>query len=237
MSQSVIVAADDFLAPLQATGIWKVIGDALVETLQMVLVSGIATVLIGLVFGVLLWAGARGGILPKWLDAVVNVVLSWVIVNILRSIPYAILMLTLIPFTRILVGTSLGPMAASVSLTIGTVPFFARLVESALREVDRGKLDAASVMGSSRFQLITKVALPEARPALLAAITTTVVTLVGYSAMAGLIGGGGLGRLAYNYGYQRFELSIMLVVLVIMVLLVQLIQFLGDRLTRLADHR
>jgi len=230
-------AASEFWAPLRSKGIWKAIWTAFGETMTMVVVSGIATVIVGLVLGVLLWAGARGGILPKWLDTVVNVVLSWIIVNITRSIPYAILMLTLIPFTRILVGTSIGPLAATVALSIGTIPFFARLVESALREVDRGKLDAAAVMGSSRWQLITKVVLPEARPALVAAVTTTVVTLVGYSAMAGLIGGGGLGRLAYNYGYQRFEWSIMLVVLVIMVVLVQLIQFLGDRLTRLVDHR
>lgn len=237
MNAPVLLAADDFFAPLRASGIWKVIWTAFVETLQMVLISGVATVVIGTVIGVLLWAAARGGILPTWLDRVVNVGLSWIIVNILRSVPYAILMLTLIPFTRLLVGTSIGPFAASVSLTIGTVPFFARLVESALREVDRGKLDAAAVMGSGRFQLVAKVALPEARPALFAAITTTVVTLVGYSAMAGLIGGGGLGRLAYNYGYQRFEWSIMLVVLVIMIALVQLIQFVGDRLTRWVDHR
>ncbi|WP_407645660.1 methionine ABC transporter permease [Galactobacter valiniphilus] len=234
---ALVPTAGDMWEPLTQPAIWGVIWTALGETLTMVFVAGVATVIIGLALGVLLWAGARGGILPKWLDGVVNVVLSWIIVNITRSIPYAILMLALIPFTRLIVGTSLGPMAASVSLTIGTVPFFARLVEAALREVDRGKLDAAAVMGSSRWQLVSKVALPEARPALVAAITTTVVTLVGYSAMAGLIGGGGLGRLAYNYGYQRFEVGIMLVVLVIMIVLVQLIQFIGDRLTRLVDHR
>lgn len=227
---------DDAWASLQEPTVWKAIGAAFIETMQMVGISGVATVLLGLVIGVLLWAGTRGGILPKWLDVIVNVGLSWIVVNITRSIPYAILMVALIPFTRFLVGTSLGPIASCVSLTIGTVPFFARLVETALRDVDRGKLDAATVMGSSRWQL-TVVALREALPALFSAVTTTVVMLVGYSAMAGLLGGGGLGYLAYNYGYQRFDVAVMVVVLVIMVILVQLIQWIGDRLSRWVDHR
>lgn len=216
---------------------WGLIGDAFGETMIMILISGLATVILGLVIGVLLWAAARGGILPQWLDKFVNVVLSLIIVNITRSIPYAILMLTLVPFTRILVGTSIGPYAACVSLTIGTAPFFARLVETALREVDRGKLDAALVMGSSRWQLVSKVALGEARSSIVAGITTTLVMLVGYSAMAGLIGGGGLGRLAYNYGYTRYEPAVMVAVLVIMVVLVQLIQLIGDWIARKVDHR
>ena len=157
--------------------------------------------------------------------------------NITRSIPYAILMVTLIPFTRVLVGTSIGPIAAAVSLTIAAVPFFARLVETALREVHPGKLDAAHAMGSTRFQTVRKVLLPEALPGLVAGLTTTVVALIGYSAMAGLIGGGGLGRLAYNYGYQRFQPEVMVVVLVILVLLVQLVQWIGDRAIVSLDHR
>lgn len=157
--------------------------------------------------------------------------------NITRSIPYAILMVSLIPFTRIIVGTGIGPMAASVSLTIGTVPFFARLVESALRDVSSGKIDAALVMGSTKMQVIRKMLLPEALPALVSAFTTTLVVIVGYSAMAGLIGGGGLGRLAYNYGYQRFDTTVMIVTIIVMVILVQLIQFIGDWLSRKVDHR
>jgi D-methionine transport system permease protein len=158
-------------------------------------------------------------------------------VNITRSIPYAILMLSLIPFTRLVVGTSIGPAAASVSLTIASVPFFARLVETSLREVQQGKVDAAHAMGSTRFQTVWKVLLPEARPSLVANVTTTLVALIGYSAMAGLIGGGGLGRLAYNYGYQRFQPEVMVVILVILLLLVQLVQLVGDAVVRRVDHR
>lgn len=134
-------------------------------------------------------------------------------------------------------GTAIGPIAACVSLTIATVPFFARLVETSLREVPSGTVDAARVMGSTRGQIIRKVMLPEAMPGLVASVTTTLVTLVGYSAMAGLIGGGGLGRLAYNYGYQRFDPGVMLVIIVIIVLLVQLIQWIGDLIIRRVDHR
>ena len=200
----------------------------------MVGLSGVFVVLIGLPLGVVLHTSAQGGLAPvRW----VNAVLGSIIVNITRSIPYAILMVSLIPITRMLVGTSIGPVAASVSLTIGTVPFFARLVETSLREVGSGKIDAALVMGSTRLQVVRKVLLAEAMPGLVAALTTTLVTLVGYSAMAGLIGGGGLGRLAYNYGYQRFDTTVMLATIVIMVVLVQLIQLAGDRISRRVDHR
>lgn len=207
---------------------------ALGETLLMVGISGLVTVLVGLPLGVVLFVTQPGGLAE---NRALNIVLSGVIVNITRSIPYAILMVTLIPVTRLLVGTSIGPLAAAVSLTIAAVPFFARLVETALREVHPGKLDAAHAMGSTRLQTVWKVLLPEALPALVAGVTTTVVALIGYSAMAGLIGGGGLGRLAYNYGYQRFQPEVMVVVLVILVLLVQLAQVAGDVLIRRLDHR
>lgn len=208
--------------------------EALVETLQMVAISGVLTVLIGGVLGVILHVTSPAGLRPvRWLNAL----LSAVVVNITRSIPYAILMLALIPFTQWLVGTAIGPIAACVSLTIATVPFFARLVETSLREVPSGTVDAARVMGSTRGQIIRKVMLPEAMPGLVASVTTTLVTLVGYSAMAGLIGGGGLGRLAYNYGYQRWDPGAMLVIIVIIVLLVQLIQWIGDLIIRRVDHR
>lgn len=207
---------------------------ALGETLLMVGISGLVTVLVGLPLGVVLFVTQPGGLAE---NRALNIVLSGVIVNITRSIPYAILMVTLIPVTRLLVGTSIGPLAAAVSLTIAAVPFFARLVETALREVHPGKLDAAHAMGSTRLQTVWKVLLPEALPALVAGVTTTVVALIGYSAMAGLIGGGGLGRLAYNYGYQRFQPEVMVVVLIILVLLVQLAQVAGDVLIRRLDHR
>ena len=207
---------------------------AFVETLQMIGISGLATVLFGLPLGVVLFVTQPGGMAD---NRALNVVLGGVLVNITRSIPYAILMVSLIPFTRWIVGTSIGPIAASVSLTIASVPFFARLVETSLREVHPGKVDAAHAMGSTRSQTVWKVLIPEALPSLVASVTTTLVALIGYSAMAGLIGGGGLGRLAYNYGYQRFQPEVMIIVLVVLVLLVQLVQVAGDAVVRRVDHR
>ena len=209
-------------------------GIATVETLEMVVISGIITVVIGLVLGILLHVTGKGGLTPiRWL----NVILSAIIVNITRSIPFAILMVALIPFSAMVVGTSLGPIAASVSLTIGTIPFFARLVETALRDVSAGKVDAALVMGSTKMQTIRKVLVPEAMPGIIAAVTTTVVTLIGYSAMAGLVGGGGLGRMAYTYGYTRYNMPIMITTIIIIVVLVQLVQIIGDLIARKVDHR
>jgi len=214
-------------------GITKALPVALLETLQMVGISGVFTLVIGLPLGVFMHATGVGGVRPM---PATNRVVS-VIVNITRSIPFAILMVALIPLSRLITGSSIGPIAACVPLTIGTVPFFARLVESALRDVNSGKIDAALVMGSTRMQIIRKVLVPEAMPGLAAALTTTLVTLVGYSAMAGITGGGGLGRLAYNYGFQRFDTAVMIVTIVIMVLLVQGIQWAGDAAVRRVDHR
>ncbi|MFD1214407.1 methionine ABC transporter permease [Arthrobacter sp. GCM10027362] len=215
-------------------GITKALPEAIVETLQMVAISGIFTLVIGLPLGIFMNTSAPGGLRPM---PAVNRIVSDIIVNITRSIPFAILMVALIPLARLITGSSIGPIAACVSLTIGTVPFFARLVESALRDVSSGKIDAALVMGSTRMQVIGKVLVPEAMPGLVAALTTTLVTLVGYSAMAGIIGGGGLGRLAYNYGFQRFDTTVMIVTIVIMVVLVQAIQWTGDAVVRRVDHR
>lgn len=212
----------------------KALPEAIIETLQMVGISSFFTVLIGLPLGVFLHVSAPGGLRPM---PVTNRILSDVIVNITRSIPFAILMVALIPLARALTGTSLGPVAASVSLTIGTIPFFARLVENCLRDVHHGKIDAAQVMGSTKMQVINKVMLRESLPALVAAATTTVVTLVGFSAMAGLVGGGGLGKLAYNYGFQRFDVTVMLVTIVLIIVLVQVIQLVGERISRGLDHR
>ncbi|BCW67787.1 metal ABC transporter permease [Arthrobacter sp. NicSoilB4] len=212
----------------------KALPEAIIETLQMVGISSFFTVLIGLPLGVFLHVSAPGGLRPM---PVTNRILSDVIVNITRSIPFAILMVALIPLARALTGTSLGPVAASVSLSIGTIPFFARLVENCLRDVHHGKIDAAQVMGSTKMQVINKVMLRESLPALVAAATTTVVTLVGFSAMAGLVGGGGLGKLAYNYGFQRFDVTVMLVTIVLIIVLVQVIQLVGERISRGLDHR
>ena len=214
--------------------IQKALPPAIVETLIMVGISSAVTVLIGLPLGVILYATGKGGLARNW---PLNFVLSNVVVNITRSIPYAILMLALLEFTRRLVGTSIGPVAASVSLSIAAIPFFARLVETALREVHPGKLDAAHAMGSTKMQSVTKVLIPEAMPGLVAAVTTTIVTLIGYSAMAGLIGGGGLGRLAYNYGFQRWEPDVMVITVIVIIILVQAVQVLGDIISRVVDHR
>lgn len=212
----------------------KALLPAFIETIQMVGIASLVTVLVGLPLGVILFVTQSGGLGE---NRPLNFVLSSIVVNITRSIPYAILMVALMPFTKWIVGTSLGPAAASVSLSIAAIPFFARLVETALRDVHPGKLDAAHAMGSTKMQSVVKVLIPEALPAVVASITTTVVTIVGYSAMAGLIGGGGLGRLAYNYGFQRYQVDVMIITVVILVVLVQLIQMLGDYVTKKIDHR
>ncbi|TAP27714.1 methionine ABC transporter permease [Arthrobacter sp. S41] len=220
----------DFFTPT----VLKAMGTATVETLEMVVISGVITIVIGLVLGILLHVTGKGGLTPiRWM----NVVLSGIIINITRSIPFAILMVSLIPFSALVVGTSIGPIAASVSLTIGTIPFFARLVETALRDVSSGKVDAALVMGSTKMQTIRKVLVPEAMPGIIAAVTTTVVTLIGYSAMAGLVGGGGLGRMAYTYGYTRYNMPIMITTIIVIVIMVQLVQIVGDLIARKVDHR
>jgi D-methionine transport system permease protein len=225
----------NFLEELSTNpGITRALPTAVVETLQMVSISGIFTLAIGLPLGIFLYTSASGGLRPM---PVTNRIVSDVVVNITRSIPFAILMVALIPLARVITGSSIGPIAACVALTIGTVPFFARLVETALRDVSSGKIDAAMVMGSTRMQIVRKVLVPEALPGLVAALTTTMVTLVGYSAMAGITGGGGLGRLAYNYGFQRFDTTVMIVTIVIMVILVQAIQWVGDAVARRVDHR
>ncbi|MDH6707997.1 MULTISPECIES: methionine ABC transporter permease [unclassified Kitasatospora] len=203
------------------------------ETLQMVGVSTVVTVLIGLPLGVLLVLTDKGGLLA---NRAVNKVLAFV-VNIARSVPFIILMIALITFTRWLVGTSIGWQAATVPLTIGAIPFFARLVETSVREVDRGLVEAVQSMGGSTWTIVRKTLLPEALPALAASVTTTIITLVSYSAMAGVVGGGGLGTLAVNYGYYRFETAFMWVIVAELVIIVQIIQMLGDYAVRRLGNR
>jgi D-methionine transport system permease protein len=159
------------------------------------------------------------------------------VVNVGRSVPFIILLVAIIPLTRLIVGTSIGTIAAIVPLTVGCIPFIARLVEGALMEVPDGLLEAAKAMGAKPLQIITKVLLPEALPGILNSVTITLVTLVNYSAMAGAIGGGGLGDVGIRYGYQRFDPTVMLVTVVILVVLVQLIQSAGERLVHKCDHR
>lgn len=203
------------------------------ETLQMVGTATVLATLAGLPLGILLTATGPRHILEQPL---LHRVLGGV-VNIGRSIPFIILMVAIIPFTRAVVGTSIGTSAAIVPLTVAAVPFVARLVDGALREVDPGVIEAAISMGASPPQIIYKVLIPEALPVLVLAVTLTAVNLVGYSAMAGSIGGGGLGDLAIRYGYQRFRGDIMLLTVIILVVLVQGIQMLGDRIANKLYHR
>jgi len=195
------------------------------NTCYMVIVSTGIALLIGLPLGIVLTLTDRGHLKEQ---RVIHQLLG-AIVNIGRSFPFAILMVALIPFTRWLVGTSLGTTAAIIPLSIAAIPFLARLVEAALKEVDAGVLEAAVVMGSTLRQLILKVLLPEAFPSLVLAVTTTMINLIGYSAMAGTMGGGGLGKIAIQYGYQRFNLPLMVVTVLLLILLVQVVQWLGQR--------
>lgn len=207
--------------------------DALGQTLSMVFSSGFIGFALGIPVGVLLHLTKRNGLLENHL---MNKGLG-IIVNIGRSIPFIILLVAIIPFTRFVVGTSIGTAAAIVPLTIGAIPFIARLVEGALLEVPSGLVEAAQAMGAKPQQIITKVLLPEALPGIINAVTITLVTLVGYSAMAGTVGGGGLGDVGIRYGYQRFDGTVMFITVAILVLLVQIIQSLGDHLVKRFDHR
>lgn len=212
----------------------KLLFSATRETVYMVTVSVLIASIFGIPLGVLLYSTDRGRILE---NSPLNKALG-TIVNIFRSIPFVILLIMLIPFTRWLVGKSIGTTAAIVPLSVAAIPFMGRLTETALREVDRGVIEAAQAMGASPFQVITKVLIPEALPSIAAGITITAINLVGYSAMAGVIGGGGLGDLAVRYGYQRFMLDIMLYTVAILVVMVQLIQVLGDLVVKyLSKHR
>jgi D-methionine transport system permease protein len=207
--------------------------EATQETLQMVAWSTLFAVAGGLLVGILLVTTRRGGVLafPP---------LFWLldlIVNIGRSVPFIILLVAIIPFTRDIVGTSIGTKAAIVPLTVSAIPFFARVAESSLLEVDRGLVEMVQALGGSRFQVITKVLLPEALPSLIRGVTITVISLIGYSAMAGAIGGGGLGDLAIRYGYQRFNTEVMAATIVVLVVLVQGVQLIGNGLARWREHR
>jgi D-methionine transport system permease protein len=203
------------------------------ETLVMVGISGVVGALVGLPLGVLLFLTDRGGVL----QSVATNRAMGLTVNAVRSTPFIILLVAVIPFTRLIVGTSIGTAAAVVPLTIAAAPFIARLVETALREVDRGLIETAEALGATTRQIVFKVLLPEALPGIVAGLTITFVSLVGYSAMAGAIGGGGLGDLGIRYGYQRFLPEVMVTVVVILIVFVQLVQSFGDWLVRRLSHR
>ncbi|MDO5035277.1 MAG: methionine ABC transporter permease [Actinomycetaceae bacterium] len=206
---------------------------SVVETLAMTWWSTLITIVIGTPLGLFLVATSRGGLMPS---RVANQVLGF-IVNVGRSIPFIILLIAILPFTRLIVGTTLGWKAAVVPLSVGAIPFFARLVETNVRSVRPGKIEAAHMMGATRWEIMTGVQVREALPSLIDSVTVLAVTLVGYSAIAGALGGGGLGGLAMNYGYQRFQGDVMLVSVVGIVIIVQIVQVFGDMLSRLVDHR
>ena len=203
------------------------------ETLQMTVISTVVAVLLGVPLGVILVITSRGHIMQN--DAV-NKVLG-AVVNATRSIPFIILMVAIIPFTRLVAGTSIGTTAACVPLTLAAIPFLARLVETAIKEVNGGVIEAAQSMGATPVQIIWKVLLPEALPTLIDNITVLIVNLISYSAMAGAIGGGGLGDIAIRYGYQRFQGDVMLATIIILIVLVQVIQSVGDYLSRKVNKK
>jgi D-methionine transport system permease protein len=206
--------------------------EATFQTIYMVLIASVAAALVGIPLGVILYITRQGNILARpYLHKILST-----LVNMTRSIPFIILMIAVIPLTRLLVGTSIGTRAAIVPLALAAMPFIARIVESALLEINKGLIEAAIAMGAAPVQIIHKVLLPEALPSIINGLTLTIISLVGYSAMAGAVGGGGLGDVAIRYGYQRFDIGIMLITIAIMIVLVQVIQFCGDLLVRQFSH-
>lgn len=210
-----------------------VLWEGTLDTLYMVSVSTLFTVIFGLPLGVLLVTTDQKGLSPA---PIFNQVVG-VMVNIARSLPFIILLVVVSSFTRLVVGTTIGATAAIVPLTLAAIPFFARVAEAGLREVDRGLVEAAQAMGSSTWQIISKVLIPEALPSLILGIALTIINLIGYSAMAGAIGGGGLGDLAIRYGYQRYEDEVMIVTVVLLVALVQGLQILGNKFALRVSRR
>lgn len=203
------------------------------ETLYMTLTSSVLAYLIGAPLGILLVVTDKNGLHPmKLVFTILNIV-----VNITRSIPFLILLITLIPLTRIIIGTTIGSTATIVPLVIAAAPFIARLVESSLKEVDTGVIEAGRSMGASNFEIIYKVLLPEAKPSLVIGSAIAVTTILSYSAMAGIVGGGGLGDIAIRYGYYRYEQEIMFVTVILLVIVVQILQEVGTKLAKLADKR
>lgn len=203
------------------------------ETLIMISISTVAALLIGLPLGVLLFITDKG---MFWENRFVKVVFGFSI-NFIRSIPYIILLVVLFPLTKLIVGNTIGPIAASVSLSIAAIPFFARLVETSLREIDPGIIEATIAVGATPLMIIKDVLFPEARSSIIQGVTLTIISLVAYSAMAGVVGGGGIGDLAIRFGYYRYDDTIMISTVLILVILVQLIQLSGDLIAKKVDRR
>jgi D-methionine transport system permease protein len=206
---------------------------AFFETIYMVGISLLIALIFGLPLGILLFVTDKGLFLQnKFVKAIVGFV-----VNMVRSVPFIILLVALLPLTKLITGTTIGPTAASVSLSVAAIPFFARMVETSLREIDKGVVEASVAVGATPWMIIKDVLLPEAKPGIVQGITITTISLVAYSAMAGIVGGGGVGDLAIRFGYYRYDNTVMLTTVIILICLVQLIQFAGDQLARVVDKK
>ncbi len=210
-----------------------IMSGGIVESLYMTVISTLLAYLFGIPLGVILFITDKDGIAE---NRVVNSVLG-IVVNLLRSVPFIILLVAILPFTRFVVGTTIGATATIVPLVVAATPFVARMVESSLKEVDGGVIEAALSMGSNNFQIITKVLLPEAKPSLIVGSTIAITTILGYSAMAGFVGGGGLGAIGINYGYYRYQEDIMLITVILLVIIVQVFQETGMRIANKTDKR
>jgi len=206
---------------------------AFFETLYMVGISVAVAMIVGLPTGVLLFVTDRGLFLENTLF---NQVVGF-LVNMIRSIPFIILLIALLPLADLIAGSTIGPTAASVSLSVAAIPFFARLVEQSLREIDKGVIEAAVAVGASPWMIIKDVLIPEAKPGIVQGVTITIISLIAYSAMAGIVGGGGVGDLAIRFGYYRYDNTVMVTTVIILICLVQLIQFFGDRLAKAVNKR
>ena len=223
-------------------GMLQVLGVGIYETLYMTLISTLMSYVIGLPIGLALVSTDKEGyfIIPFW---GIKIPIIWLnkllgfVVNILRSVPFLILLIAVMPVTRAIVGTTIGSKATIVPLVIAAAPFIARMVESSLKEVDRGVIEAAESMGASPFQIMFKVLLPEAKPSLLVGAAISVTTILGYSAMAGIVGGGGLGAIAMNYGYYRYQQDIMFITVILLVVIVQIMQEVGMKIATISDKR
>lgn len=213
--------------------LWPDLIKAFWETLQMVGISFAFSILLGIPLGLFLFITDKG---LFWENKTLNA-LSGFFINVVRSTPYVILLVLLLPLTQMLLGTTIGPIAASFSLSVAAIAFYARLVQASLCEVDKGVIEAATAYGATPFQIIKNVLLPEALPGLIRGLTVTGISLVGYSAMAGIVGGGGVGDLAIRFGYYRYETNVMVITVVILIVLVQLLQILGDRIANSADKK
>ena len=204
------------------------------ETLYVTVISTLFAVIIGLPLGVLLVSGGENGVrpLPKWLMSILNV-----IINLLRSVPFLILMIVVMPLTRLIMGTVVGTAPSIIPLVIAAFPFVSRLVESSLREVNPNVIEVAQSMGASPFQIITKVMIPESVPSLISNFTIAITTILGYTAMSGIIGGGGLGKIAINYGYYRYKYLVMICAVILLIVMVQVFQSIGTKLSVKLDKR